>query len=240
MTYQHKIVREQIQLLLDAGHSHRTIGEATGISRHVIGTMVYQTRTINPKAFAAIMALEIRPPWDTPGVTLTGRTLVPGVGTVRRLRALARMGYPLPRIAEVVGVTEVYLRVLINADPSTMVRAETALAVSKFYSSATVNIPRWRYSDRTRKWAESKGWPGAGAWDDIDRDEHPDEEGNMIVLLDYVRDFPGLTKTDLDERIRRDLGMPVATFKKLIREALDSGALERVRNHRTVRVYATE
>jgi hypothetical protein len=234
----HKIVREQLQLLLDVGHSHRTIGQAAGCSRSVVGNLIYHSKTINPQVFTAIMNLEIKPPWDTPGVTLTGRTQVPATGTIRRLRALARMGYPLPRIAEAVRITEVYLRVLINADPSSTVRAATEQAVADFYRSALTNIPAWRYSERTRKWAESKGWLGAGAWDDIDRDEGPIMEGDLGVLVDFVKEWPGLTTTDLQQKIRSELGMQGTTAGRLIKEALDLGEIERVRNRRSVRVYA--
>lgn len=240
MNDQREAVMKHLRMLFDTGHSHRTVSEATGVSRHVIGSLVYRDdRPVNQKAVDAIMALEVRPPWDTPGVIMADRMLIPGTGTVRRLRALARMGYPLPRIAEVVGVNEDYLQVLINSDSTARVRVGTARSVSEFYQSATRNIPGWKCSERTRRWAEDKGWAGAGAWDDIDRDEYPEAEGGLAVLVEYVKDRPGLTALDIQAKIKSELGMKGTTAGRLIREALDAGALCRIRNRRLVRVYAT-
>lgn len=240
MSERHEIVRKHLAMLFDAGHSHRTVGEATGISKPMIGSMIYRDdRPISQASFDAVMSLEVRPPWETPGVILRDRMLVPGVGTIRRLQAVARMGYPLPRVAEVIGVSEVYLQVLVNADITTMVYARTDREVKRFYQMALVNIPRWKSSERTRRWAEGKGWHGAGAWDDIDRDERPDPGGNVFVIAEYVRDEPGFTTLGLQDKIRRDLGIPGTVAGRLIKEALEAGAIERVRNHRHVRVYAT-
>lgn len=239
MTHPHKIIREQIQLLRDAGHTYRTIGQASGVSRHVIATMISRTIKIEPENFDAIMRLKILPPWETPGVILTDHSLIAGTGTVRRLRALARMGYSVPRIAADTGLPTSHLRVLTNSS-CCKVEVRTAEVIQAFYRKASRRIPEGDSVLWVQRRAERNGWPGPGLWDDIDRDEFPVREGSRAVLVEYVGEFPGLTATELQQKIRKEYQLPATVAYRLFKEALECGEIVRMRNGKTVRVYVNE
>jgi hypothetical protein len=232
-------VRKHVLLLLDAGHSQRTIGEAAGIPPATIDNILRRSLSVTPRTFDAVMSVEIRPPWETPGVTLRPRNKIPGTGTVRRLQALARMGYSVLGIAERTGLNEVYLRILIRS-PHSLVTVRTARTVREFYRWALAREPDGKFRNRSRSWAESNGWLGPGHWDDIDRDARPVREGDLGVLIDYVEENPGLTATKLRWTVQEELGMPVVVAHRLIKEALKLGEIVKIRRQRTVRVYTSD
>lgn len=231
-------VKKHVSMLIDVHHTHRTICTASGVSPETLRCVLYRHKGILPRTRDALLSVEVRPPWETPGLELCDRDRVSAVGTARRIRALVRMGYPVSHIARRHGLSSGLLRKLVQR-PHSLVRLQTAEQIAGFYRSALRNIPEGLSSDRARRWAESQGWPGPGAWDDIDRDEVPEEEGNMGVLLEFIRDYPGLTVSEIRQRIRSELGMQGITAERLIKEALGNGEIKRVRDRRTVRVYAT-
>lgn len=231
-------VRKHVLLLCDAGHSYRTIGEAAGIPSATIENIVRKNLSVTRRTFDAVMAVEIRPPWETPGVILRPQSKIPGTGTVRRLQALVRMGYPILRISQGTGLNDFRLRVLIKS-PEAFVEVRTAALVRKFYREALLREPQSRFRERTRRWAESNGWTGPGGWDDIDHDARPARDGDLGVLIDYVEEHPGLTATEIHRSIVANCGMPVGLAYKLIKEALDSGEIVKLRRQRTVRVYVS-
>jgi len=229
-------VRKHVLLLIDEGHSQRTIGEAAKIPSATVDNILRRSTWVTDRTFAAIMSVEIRPPWETPGVVLKPRNKIPGTGTVRRLRALVRMGYSILEIAEAVKLNEVYLRVLIKS-PQPLVTVSTAIRVREFYRQALIREPKGKFRERTRRWAESNGWTGPGGWDDIDRDARPARDGDLGVLIDYVEENPGLTATEIHRSIVANFGMPVGLAHRLIKEALDLREIVKLRRQRTVRVY---
>ena len=231
-------VRKHVLLLIDEGHSQRTIGEAAKIPSATVDNILRRSTWVTDRTFAAVMSVEIRPPWDTPGVVLKPRNKVPGTGTVRRLQALVRMGYSILNISKGTGLNEVYLRILIKS-PHSLVTVDTARRFRTFYRQALLREPDGRFRERTRKWAEANGWTGPGGWDDIDRDERPVRDGDLGVLVDYVEENPGLTATKIHRSVALDLGMPVGLAYKLIEEALNSGQIVKIRRHRSVRVYVS-
>lgn len=232
-------VRKHVRLLLDLHHTLSSVCRASDLPYETLWHAMYRNRSITRKTRDAILSVELRPPWETPGLVLDGQDRRPAIGTVRRIRALACMGYPVSQVAKETNGCAVRLRMLAQK-PHALVRHQTAEEIAKFYRAALTRIPEGRSVEQTKRWAKRNGWLGPGMWDDIDRDESPVGEGNLAVLVDYVRDNPGLTATALLPASRADLAMPGKMFEELIKEALDSGELVRVRNRRTVRVYARE
>jgi hypothetical protein len=231
-------VRKHVLLLIDAGHSQRTIGEAAGIPSATVDNILRRSTWVTDRTFDAVMSVEIRPPWETPGVVLKPRNKIPGTGTVRRLRALVRMGYSILEISTETKLNEVYLRILIRS-PQSLVTVSTASRFQEFYRRALIREPKGRFRERTRRWAESNGWTGPGGWDDIDHDARPARDGDLGVLIDYVEEHPGLTATEIHRSIVANCGMPVGLAYKLIKEALDTGEIVKLRRQRTVRVYVS-
>jgi hypothetical protein len=231
-------VRKHIRKLLDVHHSHRTICRATGIPYETLRHVLYRNRSVTKNTRDLILGVELRPPWETPGFILESNDRIPAIGSVRRLQALSYMGYPVSRVAKETGGCAVHLREL---SPQGMILVRTAERIRKFYRVAlAVSAPVGRVSDLARHRAIRNGWPGPGAWDDIDRDVAPDTEGSLGVVIEFVKDWPGLTASNLQQKIRSELGMQGTTAGKLIKEALDLGEIERIRDHRSVRVYARE
>jgi hypothetical protein len=229
-------VRKHVLLLIDAGHSQRTIGEAARIPAATVDNILRRSTWVTDRTFAAIMSVEVRPPWETPGVVLKPRNKIPGTGTVRRLQALVRMGYSILEIAEAIELNEVYVRVLIK-NPQSLVTVSTSAKVREFYRRALIRQPEGKFQERTRRWAESNGWTGPGGWDDIDHDRRPVRDGDLGVLVDYVEEHPGLTSSQIHRSIVVDLGMPVGLAYQLIKQALDTGEIVKIRRNRFVRVY---
>lgn len=91
--------------------------------------------------------------------------------TVRRLQALARLGWSLPAISVVAGVTH-----LDRVRAATEVKRSTAKAVAHAYDQLSMRVPtasvRWERAAiaRTRNHAARQGWPPPLAWDDEDLD----------------------------------------------------------------------
>lgn len=232
-------VRKHVLRMIDVGHTQRTVSQASGVPFGTIENILRQSVQVTDRTFNAIMAVEIRPPWETPGVVLHPRSKVPGLGTARRLQALARMGYPVRKISEKTGLSDFRLRVLIKS-PHISIELRTADLVRGFYRQALLREPDGRFRERTRRWAESQGWEGPGVWDDIDRDERPARPGDLGVLIDYIEENPGFTETRIPVLISADLGMPIVLAYNLIKEALESGELIKIRRGHTVRVYTSD
>lgn len=232
-------VRKRVLLLIDAGHSQRTVSEAAGIPEATVENILYRNTRVTRATFDAVMSVAVLPPWETPGVVLRPRDKVPGTGTARRVQALVWMGYSIQEIAKATGLNTARLGVMARS-PHAMVQVRVAERIKAYYRQALVRTPGGVRRDRTRRWAESQGWEGPGVWDDIDRDERPVRSGDLGVLLDYIGENPGLTETNTPRLISADLGMPVVLAHKLIKEALKSGEIVKVRRGHTVRMYTSD
>lgn len=88
-------------------------------------------------------------------------------GTRRRLRAMARMGWPAPVLAAETGLAEETVR-MIAAGRRRRVHTTTARAVCEVYDrlSMTPGPRPW-----VATWARNRGWHPPLAWDDDDLDD---------------------------------------------------------------------
>lgn len=94
---------------------------------------------------------------------------VPAAGTVRRLRALAVMGWPISAIA---AETNLFHRSLgkVREGSRARVHLSTHQAVSAVFERFSMQYNTTRAGRITRTRALAKGWLPPLAWDDVDRD----------------------------------------------------------------------
>lgn len=104
--------------------------------------------------------------------------MIPGIGSARRLQALAALGWSFPLIAQRLGCNKEAARHWANGGLR-MIRRTTAAKIDAVYRELCMTPPpernpRERYAaSRVRAAAERNGWVTAVAWDDIDTDPEP-------------------------------------------------------------------
>jgi len=96
--------------------------------------------------------------------------IVDGLGTRRRLQALAYMGWTGGLIAAELGVVQSYATLLLRAD---RVEQETADRVAGIYKRLWDKEPPGGRRKYTTNMARRNGWHGPLACDDIDNDPEP-------------------------------------------------------------------
>ncbi|WP_396921614.1 hypothetical protein [Mycolicibacterium sp.] len=152
-------VRDRIALLVSLGVGHRTIYEETGLS---VDWLRKSTGRVQLVTHRKIMAIPL-PKGFIPGGE------VPSLGTKRRIRALAAIGWPLKQQGRQLGKTDCARNLLAGGE---VVLSSTALKVDQLYQQLSATAGP---SNRSRLIARSKGWPPPLAWDSIDDpDELPD------------------------------------------------------------------
>ena len=103
---------------------------------------------------------------------------IPAIGTVRRLQALAALGYTSEQIATHSGIPHGYVRKLMQATRPT-VNVATATRVLHSYDALAMKTPPAGWvADRQRRQAAGKGWPPPLAWDD-DEIDNPNARPNL-------------------------------------------------------------
>ncbi|MEE6295165.1 hypothetical protein [Georgenia wangjunii] len=171
------------QLLETPGCTPVAIGEAAGLARTTVHTMLHLRRPKVKVATArAILAI-------TPDVVLNRSNpdaFVPGIGTRRRVRALIWMGWTHEAMKEESGVTTNVL-----ARSREHVRQFTHDAVAEMYDRLSM---REGPSARNRERAVRRGYAPPLAWEDID---NPDEVPSHTALP--ARQFGGRDGIDLDD-----------------------------------------
>ncbi|WP_275558576.1 helix-turn-helix transcriptional regulator [Streptomyces sp. 5-6(2022)] len=151
--------RAHIQQLIALGWSQTQIGDTTRVSRRTISEILDGRRTVSNATALAILSTPIGPPPPPRDTDATG--------TVRRIRALVAIGWPLAQIAPHVGMHVTALGHIARGNHDT-VRVATAEAVAAEYRRLS-RIPG--PSTRARNHAVNQGWHGPLAWDDIDNPE---------------------------------------------------------------------
>ena len=93
-------------------------------------------------------------------------------GVMRRLQALAAIGYSTGLISKSTGISEMNLTYMrIGKKP--LIFASTHVKVDKFYQEHKWKPLKGMYADRTRANARDRDWAPPVAWGNIDRDEAP-------------------------------------------------------------------
>lgn len=93
-----------------------------------------------------------------------GPLLVPSVGTVRRIRALNRLGWSSYALSARLGKAPCWVAGLARRN---QVSRKTAAAVRRLYDELSMTVPpRSASSVRARNYAARMGWPPPLAWND--------------------------------------------------------------------------
>lgn len=97
---------------------------------------------------------------------------IPATGTMRRLQALAVIGWST---AEIAARIDSHYRPLqkIRAGQRECVRSSTAVRVGQVFELLSMRVRDDRAARITRFRAVANGWVPPLAWDDIDTDRHP-------------------------------------------------------------------
>jgi hypothetical protein len=139
---------------------------------------------------------------------LCGPSLIDKTGTIRRVHALARMGWPQRDIAALAG----FSRPADLTNTGRLIHRDTAAAVDAVFRRLCMTPGPSR---RVRAIAANRGYPGPLDWDDID---DPDETPQTPTAPRFERRLdhdwvqveravdglrPALSHAELDEAVRR-------------------------------------
>ena len=180
--------RHHIERLQAAGWTQAQIGRAAGIAHRIVGDVALREQpTVSNATARAILGVPIgEPPADGPDVDATG--------TVRRVRALIAIGWPIARLAPHVGIHETALG-RISRGELAAVRISTAESVAAVYRRLS-RVPG--PSVRARNDALRKGWAGPAAWDGTSIDDPG-------ALPDTDMSEPDLKRNELAELRRQEV-----------------------------------
>lgn len=208
--------RHHIERLLAAGWTQAQIARAAGLVHHLVSDVRRGKQTISNHTAYAILSVPIgSPPTDTRDVDATG--------TMRRLRALVAIGWPIEQLAPQLGIFPTALGNIARGELRN-VRATTADAVALLYQQL---VRQPGPSNRSRILARKKGWHGPLAWDDID-DPAAQPEVEQPTELDLKRnDLAVVRRAEIEHldafnlstrEIAERLGLAENTVNAIIRE----------------------
>ncbi|MFF7147547.1 hypothetical protein ACFZAO_05670 [Streptomyces griseoaurantiacus] len=171
-TTTHRAARH-IDRLRAAGMPDREIMADALISQSVLYRIIRHDGVIRRATETRILAVRPR------GTELPGSGgRIPGIGTTRRLRALAADGWPAAELGRRCGKYKQFIVYLQNQPNTLTVRRWVAGYVAELYSQLEGLQPEQHgvpphIAQRTRERAAAKGWVGRAYWDDDDFD-NPD------------------------------------------------------------------
>lgn len=206
-----------IEVLRSRGFTLDTF-EEHGISRSVIARILKGEQRIHARTEHRILTLQV------PAVVFRSCAEVPGLGTRRRVQALAVLGWSQTALAERMGLSQSRLANYISRD---RVYARTAAAVAALYEEL-----QWKVgpSQISRDRAKQKGWFPPAAWDDIDDPAETPNVGGPERRSDLLQDVADrreqvaqLTRAGLSaEQIADRIGVSkrnVSRYRAALREA---------------------
>lgn len=157
-----KTASRHAQRLTNAGVSWQEILLSAGVSRGVLAKLLAPTGesiTITATTASRILGVPI------PAVVRSGERRVDGIGTQRRLRALARIGWPCRRLAAELGVSS---ELVARWRLAQSVTVGTRARVRELYRRLE-NTPGSSRQVALR--AEREGWPSPADWDGLAIDD---------------------------------------------------------------------
>lgn len=211
--------RHHLERLLAAGWTRAQIARASDVAHRTVGVALTDATTVSTRTARGILSIPIGPP-------PADQRDVDATGTVRRIRALVAIGWPLAQLAPRFGLYVTALGRIANGQLE-HVRATTADTIALDYRHlARTPGP----SVRARRHAAAHGWYGPAAWDDRTIDDPtavPEADGPEPALS---RDeLAALRRTEIlhlakygvtSEEIAARLGVGVSTVTGILRQAL--------------------
>jgi lambda repressor-like predicted transcriptional regulator len=158
--------RVHTERLLALGWSQAQVARASRLAHRTIGSVLAGVPIISNRTAFAILSIPIGPaPADSRDIDATG--------TIRRIRALVAIGWPVAQLADQFGMYPTALGSVARGE-RTRVRTATAKTIALHYR-VLCQIPG--PSQRARNEARRKGWHGPLAWGDIDNPDCQPETG---------------------------------------------------------------
>lgn len=187
-------VRAHVKRLQAAGMGWKRISEVSGVGHTAISQLIYGRKGVesDPRKGQTLKRIDrdkaakilaVRP---TPA-TLAREAHVPALGTHRRVKALARMGYSQQRVAAMIGMSRPNFGRMMRSE---RIENATALKIARVYrdcwnvAPSAVSRYEQAWIDRTKADALARGWAASLDWDNIDLDPlNPIERREQIVAL---------------------------------------------------------
>lgn len=108
---------------------------------------------------------------------------VPALGTHRRIRALARLGWSTAELSRLLGKHRSYLLKVLQNDT---LEPATRDVVAGLYERLSMTMSTSPTAARTAAEAGRRGWPPPLAWDDIDTDPEPQGDTSTGDAVDDI------------------------------------------------------
>lgn len=205
-------VRAHIAHLRDAGMRLVDIAGDSGIPVDTIGRIAFSSRQVKVTPLTASLLCDVQP-------RPVEGALVPAIGTIRRLRALARLGWSSGLLAGHVGISREAVQKLSDSSSVTRVSRDRV-------SAAYERLSGTRGSSRlTALRGERCGWPPPIAWEGVDIDD-PDAVPDLGGDGDDVVDDEAIRRVIAGDALFRDLRM--AEKLALFRDHLDTWGFNEV------------
>lgn len=201
--------RQHIRGLMAQGMGWKRIAKAAGLSPSSVYPILWAQDTKSrkrPMRKQISKALEAKLLAVTPDIA--PGSIVDSLGSVRRLQALASMGWSQHRLAGVLGMFPGNFGKVIHGERDG-IRVSTAKQVEAFFNEnwdkEPVAATRFEQAGITRakREATARGWVTAAAWDDID-DPNEEQKGDLVDLTVDHRSRPSLDKIDRLELLIQD------------------------------------
>lgn len=161
-----------VRELMRNGWRYADIAKVSGVAVPTIQRiMVGRTRRVEQETALALLG-------TTPNMRhrIVGKDSVDATGTIRRLRALAALGWSFPTLSARLGRTRGYVANLVS---QRFVTVHTRDMVANLYDELWDQLPQpvtpteRAVAKRQREHAQAMGWSPPLAWDDIDNDVTP-------------------------------------------------------------------
>ncbi|WP_405944702.1 hypothetical protein [Streptomyces sp. NBC_00932] len=173
---------ELVRRYADLGWSRHQIAEAAGSSETtVVNLLNGKLQRLNPDTCKALRTLPEEP------ANVTGRAYFDATGTIRRGRALYRIGHTVGHMAAELDLHPDSLSTILQREQG-IVLASTAVSMTALYVRRRWTPGKFA-ANRTR--ATQRGWHGPLAWDDAsidDPDAKPEEDEPYQPADKYRRD----------------------------------------------------
>ena len=198
-----------MDMLKSRGFGHRRISELAGIAEVTVRKIREQKKL---QIVTARKILAITPP-SVPFENVAPNSLIPVLGTSRRLQALVTIGYSQAELARRLDTTETVIWRLITGERGQTI-ASMARRVDELFQELQF-IPG--DSKRAFNKARKMGWAPPAAWDEIDDPMSEPFVGDSDVKADFVASVEDGFALGLDDfQLAERFGITVDCLRRRI------------------------
>jgi hypothetical protein len=198
-------VRAHLRMLLDSGMQTKQIARLSGVSRSAINRVLYGSPSHNVLPQANISEASYhRILCVTTDMISDNEIMIDSTGSIRRLQALAVMGFSVKIVAEESGIS---YNVLLDVDKRPRVKSTVALSLKEAYDRICTQSPQMTTQaekasvSKVKVQASKNKWLSPKAWEDSDIDD-PQQEGRMRCECKTVEHQHGTRDAYLTDKCR--------------------------------------